>query len=191
MALQDRSHIFIKKIKKRIMSKIFRLFLTASFFLALTAAQAQNAPKFGHMNLGNLLEGLPETASANKVLTDKVAKISGMMDSLQLAFTQEATAFQTSYSRGEYTAVVAENLYKGLQKKEQELVALQQKSEQEVAQEREKLLGPILNKVNDAIQSVAKTNGYAMIFDTSTGATLFALESEDVTPLVKKALGVQ
>ncbi len=173
------------------MSKLFRPLLTVAFFLTLMAAQAQTAPKFGHMNMGNLLESLPETASANKLLTDKVTALSAKADSMQTTLTSEAQAFQDNYARGLYTPVQAEEVYKKLQKQEQELVAYQQKSEQIIAEERDKLLTPILTKVNDAIKSVAKTNGYAMIFDTSTGATLFALESEDVTPLVKKALGIQ
>ncbi len=173
------------------MSKLFRPLLTAAFFLTLVAAQAQVTPKFGHMNMGNLLESLPETAGANKVLTEKVTAISAKVDSMQTTLTREAQAFQDAYARGTYTPVQAEEIYKKLQKQEQELVAYQQKSEQEIAGEREKLLSPLLAKVNDAIKSVAKTNGYAMIFDTSTGATLFALESEDIAPLVKKVLGVQ
>ncbi|MBC7774905.1 MAG: OmpH family outer membrane protein, partial [Phycisphaerae bacterium] len=39
-------------------------------------------------------------------------------------------------------------------------------------------------------KAVAKENGYAMVFDTSTGAMLFASDSDDLTELVKKKLGL-
>ena len=77
-----------------------------------------------------------------------------------------------------------------MEKQEKEVAAYQQKAEQEVSAKRDELLKPILTKVYDAIKAVAKENGYMMIFDTSTGAALFALESEDITALVKKKLGI-
>jgi hypothetical protein len=48
-----------------------------------------------------------------------------------------------------------------------------------------------LAKVDVAIKAIGKENNYAFIFDTSTGGTLFALESEDITALVKAKLGLK
>lgn len=58
-----------------------------------------------------------------------------------------------------------------------------------VTAKREELLKPILTKVDDAIKAVAKESGYAMIFDTSTGAMLFAADTDDVTALMKRNWG--
>ena len=62
--------------------------------------------------------------------------------------------------------------------------------QQLVQAKREELLKPILDKVDVAIKAVGKEGGYLYIFDTSTGATLYALESEDVLPKVKAKLGL-
>ena len=59
-----------------------------------------------------------------------------------------------------------------------------------IAARREDLLKPILTRVEDAVKAVATENSYLMIFDTSSGAFLFAAESDDVSPLVKKKLGM-
>jgi outer membrane protein len=49
---------------------------------------------------------------------------------------------------------------------------------------------PILDKVNEAIQSVAKEQGFHYIFDANSGVILYADESTDVTNLVKAKLGI-
>lgn len=53
------------------------------------------------------------------------------------------------------------------------------------------LFDPILKKLNDAISTVAKNNGYTYIFDTSSQALLYAIESDNVLPLVKNALNIK
>lgn len=60
-----------------------------------------------------------------------------------------------------------------------------------LAKKREELYKPILEKVNTAMQDVAKENGYLLVFDASTQVLLYAHESLDVTNLVKAKLGIQ
>jgi outer membrane protein len=59
-----------------------------------------------------------------------------------------------------------------------------------VAAKREELLKPILTKITDAVKAVAVENKYMMIFDTSSGIMLYADDTEDVTAIVKKKLGI-
>ena len=50
------------------------------------------------------------------------------------------------------------------------------------------LYSPIVQKAQEAIKSVAKTNGYTYIFDSGVGSILYAEESDDILPLVKAYL---
>ena len=59
-----------------------------------------------------------------------------------------------------------------------------------MAKKREELYKPILERVNAAMQAVAKENGYLLVFDTSTNVLLYADEALDVTNLVKAKLGL-
>jgi outer membrane protein len=166
-------------------------FLFALFLLGAFQTNAQTSPKYGHMNLGNLLELLPDTKKANdelKLFTDQLsAKDDSMARSLQAA----AEMLQKEYDAGNLTPVQAQQRQAELQKQQEVLQKFEQEANQLVAAKREALLTPILTKVNDAIKAVATENGYAMIFDTSSGTMLFASESEDVSALVKKKLGLQ
>ena len=151
---------------------------------------AQTAPKYGHMNLGNLLELLPDTKKANDDLTAFADKLGATDDSLGRALQAGAENLQKEYDAGNLTPLQAQQRQAELQKQQEYLQKFEQDANQMVTSKREELLKPILTRVDDAIKAVAKENGFAMIFDTSTGAMLFASETEDVTALVKKKLGI-
>jgi outer membrane protein len=171
------------------MYKNLRLVVFASLFLLAFAASAQSA-KYGHMNLGNFLESLEETKMANISLEKYAAEFQIKSDSMTKAFQLKANAFQAAYQRGELTQVQAQTRYQELQKEQQVVQGFEQQAEGAIEKRREELLTPILKKLDDAVKAVGKENGFTMIFDTSTGVTLFALETEDVTPLVKKKMGL-
>ena len=161
------------------------------FALLLSATlSAQSAPKYGHMNLGNLLELLPDTKKANDDLKVFADKLGAKDDSLGRALQTAAETLQKEYDAGGLTPVQAQQRQVELQKQQEFLQKFEQEANQMVTAKREELLKPILTKVDDAIKAVAKEHGYAMVFDTSTGAMLFAADTDDVTELVKKKLGL-
>jgi len=59
-----------------------------------------------------------------------------------------------------------------------------------LAQKREELFKPILDKVNSAMEAVAKENQFMFVFDLGTQIILYADETLDVTKLVKAKLGI-
>ena len=62
--------------------------------------------------------------------------------------------------------------------------------EEAVAKKREEKLKPILEKVNNAIQTVAKENGYLYVIDATAGTLLYADEANDLQNLVRTKLGL-
>jgi outer membrane protein len=171
------------------MYKTLRLVISASLFLLAFAVSAQT-PKYGHMNLGNFLEGMEETKMANISLEKFAAEFQIKADSMTKAFELKASAFQTAYQSGGLTQIQAQTRYQELQKEQQTVQLFEQQATEAIEKRREELLSPILKKLDEAVKAVGKENGFSMIFDTSTGATLFALETEDITPLVKKKMGL-
>ena len=154
------------------------------------AASAQTALKYGHMNLGNLLEGMPETKSANdnlKLFADSLQAVDKKMTD---AFQEVYSKLEQEYNAGLLTPVQAQQRQAELQKQQEDIQKFEQQAQQSVAAKREELLRPILTRVEDAVKAVATENNYAMIFDTSSGAFLFVNEADDVSALVKKKLGM-
>lgn len=158
------------------------------FALVSTTMTAQT--KFGHLNSGNLLEMLPEVKTANDGLKLFGDKLSLRRDSMALAFQEQVLAYQTAAQGGTLTGIQQQTKEAELQKMQESGQQFETVIQQLVQAKREELLKPILDKVDIAIKAVGKEGGYLYIFDTSTGATLYALETEDVLPKVKAKLGL-
>jgi len=77
-----------------------------------------------------------------------------------------------------------------LKEEEQQIMAFEQESQQKILAKSEELLGPIRDKVQKAIDDVAKEHNFAYVFDNSSGFILYADESVNITPKVKTKLGV-
>ncbi len=161
-----------------------------ALLIGATTISAQATLKYGHLNLGNLLESLPDTKKANEDLKIFTDKLTAKDDSLTKAFQTQYTNFEVEYNKGTLTPVQSQAGQAGLQKMQEDIQKFEQEAQQTVATKREELLKPILTKVNEAVKVVAKENGYAMIFDTSSGSMLFAAEADDVVALVKKKMGL-
>ncbi len=164
--------------------------LLLTFMMGAVAISAQAQSKYGHMNLGNMLESMPDTKKANDLLKVFADSLAAKDEAMTKAFQEEVTKYQTDYQAGKLTPVQAQQTEAELQKKQEDIQKFEQEAQQRVAAKREELLKPILQKVEDAVKAVAAENGYLMIFDTSSGAMLFASDSDDISALVKKKLGM-
>jgi outer membrane protein len=60
----------------------------------------------------------------------------------------------------------------------------------QIGTKREEIYKPIIDRVNKAMQDVAKENGFAYVFDSSSQFVLYADESMDVSKLIKARLGI-
>ena len=172
------------------LQKTFFTLLAAFFLSAATLSAQTTTPKYGHLNLGNLLEAMPDTKKANDDLKVFADKLSAKDDSLTKAFQEAYVLLEKEYNAGTLTAVQVQTRQAELQKQQEFIQKFEQDAQQQVSMKREELLKPILDRVEAAVKAVATENGYLMIFDTSSGAMLFASETDDVTKLVKTKLGI-
>jgi outer membrane protein len=93
------------------------------------------------------------------------------------------------------TDAMKEVKQKELQDLQNRMESLQQSAQEKISQKKQEVYGPILEKADKAIKSVAKEKGYDYIFDASSagggGALLFARESDNITQLVRDKLGIK
>ena len=162
-----------------------------AFTAFLAAPDAALAQRYGHLNLGNLLEMMPEREAADQELAklrdDGLAKGEEMIKVLD----EKVKVYQEARQSGMLNQIQTAEREAELQKMNQEIVQYEQQLQNQLAQKRQELLGPILQKVDQAVKAVASENGFVMIFDTSiTNGVLYAQDSEDVLPLVKSKLGI-
>jgi outer membrane protein len=163
------------------------------FAIVVLAGLAQlQAQRYGHLNLGNIISIMPEAKAANGQLEVYQDSIVTAGEALAKAFETDYIAFAQAVQGGTMPPKQQAEQEAALRKRQEALVALEQQLPAMMEVERNKLLGPIVDKAMAAIEAVAKENGFVMIFDTSIfGAIMFADESEDVFALVKAKLGIE
>jgi outer membrane protein len=173
---------------KQMMKRILFLVLT----LAVGSLYAQKSKDIGFVDSDVILGKMPEYRAAQKDLDDLGAKYQAEAQQLQTALEQMHRDFQaeeillTSDQRRQKKEAIAS--------KEAELIQYRESKfgpTGELYQERARLIKPLQDKVYDAIQNVAKKEGYAYIFDKSGGALmLYADQKFDKTLEVMEALGI-
>ena len=165
--------------------------LLFTFLFSMIAIASVTAQKFGHLNSRVLLMEMPEIKSADSQIETFQKQLLTKGEDMVKAFEAKYNAYVTQANEGSLSAL-------DMQKKEADLGAEQNKiREYEIeiqnllAQKREELYKPLLDKVKTVIEKIGKENGYTMIFDTSVaGAIVHAEQSEDIMTLVKKELGL-
>ncbi len=147
-----------------------------------------SAQKYGYINSDVLIAQMPavkqmrpELESLQKILNKKREQ---MITDLQ-AKQQDAVR---KYEQGLLAPAEQETVQKQLAADQQAIVEYEQSMQQQLIDKEQSLLEPILKKVNDAIQSVAKENGYTMIFNSAV--LLYADETQDVSDKVKAKLNI-
>ncbi|NJB86516.1 outer membrane protein [Lewinella marina] len=162
------------------------LLLAASFLLAVGVLPAQ---KYGHLNFGNLLATIPGTEAAEAELSaynDELVEEGERMVAALRARVAEIEAMVEDLPPVELDKYRAE-----IEQGRREIAAYEQEVGQKLEARRRELLGPLVAEARAAVQTVARENGYELVFDTSQFNTvLFARESDDLMELVRKQLGL-
>ena len=156
----------------------------AMLFLAVNV-QAQ---KFGYVNSAAILADLAEVKqmqSSLKSLQTQLEKKGQQLVTDYQAKEREAIAKQ---ERGELSPVEEQTVLQDLQTKQQEIMKFQQEMQEKLVAKEQELLEPILKRIETAINSVADEGGYTYIFDSASGAILYADENSNLNELVKAKL---
>jgi outer membrane protein len=156
------------------------LTLFAVFFLLSGSTYAQDE-KIAHVNLGNLLELLPETAEAEKRMEDLRDSLVTSFEDRVAQLEEDFGVFQREVAEGTISPVDQQKREQKFQTEQEQLRTFEQRMQQRLQQERQRKLNPILTKVETTIRQIAEEEGYTFVFDVSGGSLLFAEDSKDIT----------
>jgi outer membrane protein len=153
--------------------------------LAVCAFNLVSAQKFGYVNSQELLVSLPQIKTAD---TEIEAYQKTLMDKGQKMVTEfetEYKAYMEEANKGLLSKVQMQQKEEVLTGKQQAIQSYEQDVQTQLTVKRESLYKPILDKVTNTIKSYGKTNGYTLIFDSSTGNILHALDSDNLFEQIK------
>jgi outer membrane protein len=149
-------------------------------------SHAQNV-KIGYISADDIIQMMPEADSIQKVLNDYQQSLYQNATDKKNALTAAVQQFyKDSATMSPSLKEVKRN---ELQQEVQDLNGEDQKIQNQFEQKRQELSLPIQKKLQDAIEAVAKENGYTYIFPRE--ALIYMPPSADIGPLVIKKLGLK
>ena len=164
------------------------LFLLA--FLATAATiPVKSQTKFGHVNSSEIVQALPETDSAQVILKTYGEELQKNVQTMQTELQNKYAEYQNG--QAQWSDLIKSTKMREIQDMQARVTEFGEQAEVDYREKTQQLLMPITEKVKKAIEDVAKEGKYSYVFDTSTGAFLYATESDDIAPLVKKKLGIK
>jgi outer membrane protein len=167
------------------MKNILKLAFVGIVMLLSTAVNAQ---KIAHINLDSLISLMPESKAAQ-------VSVQNYGKQLEQQVTVMQTELQTKYAEyqeksKDMAEVVRASKEKELNDLNTRIQEFQQQAQVDYQKKTAELSKPVYDKAKQAIDQVAKENGYKYAFDTSTGLVLYTEPTDDILGLVAKKLGI-
>lgn len=166
----------------------------ASIFLALgvmlgTSAVAQQ--KIGHINADELLQQMPETKQAQEQLQVYQQQLEKDLREMETELEAKIQKFRADEKM--MTQLSRETKTREIQELQVRIQEYSVKAQEDFQQKQLELLSPIIEKANEAVNDVAKAEGFTYILDSSPSkaVVIFASDGgEDIMDKVKAKLGI-
>ncbi len=169
------------------MNKSTLLTLCLSFMVA-TVGFSQ---KFGYCNSSALLSNIPEVKQADSELKSFQSQLQKKGQEMVKALQDKGEDLQRKEQQGTISPKDMSTQKAKLEEEQGKISEYEKEVYDKLAEKRDALFSPILERVNKAMADVAKEQGYMFVFDTNSNAVLYGHESLDVTDLVKAKLNIK
>lgn len=163
------------------------LAVVMGLILAGSSTQAQTG-KIGTISLAELIPNMPEYKKADTAMNDFSSALNQQYQEMVSEYQQQSTMLGSKDTL-KYTAAQLELRRKDAQDLLVKLQGWQQTAQQMQQQKQQELLAPIQKKAMDAVNAVAKENGYVWVI--SKDQLLVSPPADDILALVKKKLGLK
>ena len=169
----------------------FILLIALGFGSLFLQAQTEAPVKIGYADVGYIFTQMPEFKQVD-------VELKSTQNMLKTQIENKAKEFQTKLQ--DYNAnvnnmleAVRANTERELRQLQENLERLQQDAQATIQNKETQLMEPLYNKVGDAINAVAKENGFTLILNRQIGGldvVLYGDDKMDVSDLVLKKMGI-
>ncbi|MCQ2184338.1 MAG: OmpH family outer membrane protein [Bacteroidales bacterium] len=161
--------------------------IIAALALVSSAASAQ---KFGHIDF-------QETVQLMNQMDEAMDKMAAAQQAASETYQELVQEFQNKMSQYEQKKATWASTPSILQSKERELEDLQNRIrefqetvQQELSEQQQTLMAPIVEAAQQAVNKVAAEKGLAFVFDKASVLYIDAAQSIDITAAVRTELGI-
>ncbi|PKP21087.1 MAG: hypothetical protein CVU02_03375 [Bacteroidetes bacterium HGW-Bacteroidetes-19] len=165
------------------MKKTILMFF-AIFCIATISTNAQG--KYGHINSQEVMKSMPGIDSLQIKIQEFQQELQTTYQTMVDEFNNKKDAFDKQ--AGTMTSSVRKMKEDELYTLQNRIVEFQNNVQTDIEEKQFILLKPFQDKLQKAIDDVAKEKGFTYIFDTQI---LLYSGGEDITPLVKAKLGIK
>jgi outer membrane protein len=149
---------------------------------------AQKATKIGHIDFGKVLELMPGQDTVKVVMEKYVQSLQGELQTMQSELELKGADYQKNFAS--MSSIIKSTKEKEITDLQGRIEAFQQSAQQDLSAKQTELITPFVTKAKQAIKDVAKEGGFAYILNSVEDLVLYSDGGEDVTPQVKKKLGI-
>ncbi len=150
--------------------------------------------KIGYTNVDYILGLLPEAKQISSELQSYQKQLEDQLQSKYQEFQTKLNDYQQKASSGQMIPAVMKDKENELANLRESIQKFQKDADESIQKKQSDLLQPAYDKIQNAINSVAKENGYTHVFASDAGTypvLLYVRDQDNLTDLVLKKLGVQ
>ena len=164
-----------------------KIILIAAMAFMSVAAMAQEF-KFGYVDFNELIMLMPEMDAARATIEENQKT----NEEILMTMYQEYQTKMQQYEKNSatWTQAVLEMKQKELMQLEQNLQQNQQVLQQEIQQLQQQLQAPIIEKVNNVVNELAKAQGVAAVFEKASFLYVDEAQMLNLTPEARTALNI-
>lgn len=170
------------------MKNILRPLLVIMFCAVMSIGFSQANAKLGYIDSNELLEMMPGKDSIQNAIQDYGKSLETQLQTMYGEYQTKLQDYQANART--MSDIIRQTKEKELADLESRIQTFQQQADTDLQEKQVELLQPLLDKAKNAINAVAKENGYTYIFDIGTGAFLYYEKGDNILPLVKAKLGL-
>lgn len=172
------------------MSKLILLQIYAGIlYLSCLTLQAQSL-QVGFTRIDYIIAQMPESKQVENQLAIQQTQAENEVKRLQKEFDEKLAAYQKNGAQ--LSETVRRDRETELRNLQTRLQNFSRSAQESLQTKYNQLMSPILTKVQQAIDTVAKQRGYHYILNVgrANSSVLYAAEEHDITGLVLKRLGI-
>ncbi len=164
--------------------------------LAVFIGSYASAQKFGYIDLDAIMKSMPQVEKAKAQLEKEYRDIQNQIEQLQVEYNKKLQEYNQNMQlpdndTNKWSKPVQQLKQQELMDLQQRIVNFQNTAQQTLQQRQVELFKPIYQKIDSAVDVVAKQKGYIFVVTKDNVFYINKQKVDDITDQVKKVLGIQ
>lgn len=162
---------------------------TALFILILMVSIIAKEVKIGYIDSERIYQGFQETTSAKTAMEKELTKYKKTADSLKMRLDSAETEYESQkLMLSDAGKVTKQTEIEQMHKEYNQYLESVWGKSGKIEQKNRELLTPIVAKINEAVERIAKEEGFTLILDAAESKIVYAELGLDLTDLVLEEL---